>query len=287
MQVTALYITLLTSMLMLASATGLRVNDYTLAFPRVVPNRQQFFQYEPISIDCVDFDELADWRVVRRQKEFNPAKESTWETSLRSRTIKAAYPTDSGEYWCEDKEGKRSKTVSISVTVDDVILDIPALPVTEGDHVSLRCRKAKKSNVISQFNKDGVRIRGGSNGELSIPSVSKSDKGLYKCSIHGAGESAESRLTVKSEVYAHEDKLLSAPLWICISVLCAGQLLLVVGLLYCGTLKHTENTTNGSKTVNRRVVYTVMKNQRREEEPDATRTLLPDESIIFSLVHYR
>lgn len=85
-------------------------------FPRVVPNRLQFFQYESISINCEEFDGSAEWRVMRKLKEFTPPNASTWETTTRSCIIKAAYPTDSGEYWCENKEGKRSNAVHITVT---------------------------------------------------------------------------------------------------------------------------------------------------------------------------
>lgn len=80
-----------------------------------------------------------------------------------------------------------------------MILDIPAVPVIEGDDVSLRCQKGKTSNLTAQFYMDGFHISTGYNGELTIPSVSNSDEGLYKCSISGDGESAESWLTVKSE----------------------------------------------------------------------------------------
>lgn len=46
---------------------------------------------------------------------------------------------------------------------------------------------------------------------------------------------------------AHHEEHVSAPLWICISVLCVGQLLLVMGILYCGKLAHTENKTQPIK----------------------------------------
>lgn len=85
-------------------------------FPRITPNQQQFFHYESISINCHHFNNLTEWRVMRKLKEEAPAKASIWETSTRARTIKTAYQTDSGEYWCEDKEGKRSKSVHITVT---------------------------------------------------------------------------------------------------------------------------------------------------------------------------
>lgn len=44
---------------------------------------------------------------------------------------------------------------------------------------------------------------------------------------------------------AHDEQHLAAPLWICIGVLCVGQLLLVTGLLYCGKLARAESTAQG------------------------------------------
>ncbi|KAE8279499.1 hypothetical protein D5F01_LYC23088 [Larimichthys crocea] len=83
-----------------------------------------------------------------------------------------------------------------------VILESPALPVTEGDVVTLRCRNSKaSSNLLTDFYKDGVLNRNSSTGEINIHSVSKSDEGLYKCKTSDGGESAESWLTVRVLLY--------------------------------------------------------------------------------------
>lgn len=81
-----------------------------------------------------------------------------------------------------------------------VILESPVLPVKEGDHVTLYCKKKKSSaELIADFYKDGLRIRTGYKGNMTIYNVSTSDEGLYKCNISGAGQSPESLLAVRSE----------------------------------------------------------------------------------------
>eukprot|EP00063_Salmo_salar_P048167 XP_014023002.1 PREDICTED: low affinity immunoglobulin gamma Fc region receptor II-like isoform X2 [Salmo salar] len=81
-----------------------------------------------------------------------------------------------------------------------VILESPALPVTEGDSVTLRCRyQGTLSDLTAVFYKDGSLIRAETTGEMTIPAVSKSDEGLYKCT-NSEGESPESWMTVTDAV---------------------------------------------------------------------------------------
>ncbi|XP_028986409.2 Fc receptor-like B [Betta splendens] len=161
------------------------------------PNRLQFFEYESISLSCAGFDEAADWRVMKTDS----SGSDRWETSTGSMIIKPAYVSHSGEYVCEDEGGNRSKSVNISITAADVILVSPALPVVEGEAVSLSCRrKGSPSNLPADFYKDGSLINTGHTGSVTIRSISASDGGFYKCSISGSqGESAESWLQVKGQ----------------------------------------------------------------------------------------
>uniref|UniRef100_A0A4W6DRK5 Ig-like domain-containing protein n=1 Tax=Lates calcarifer TaxID=8187 RepID=A0A4W6DRK5_LATCA len=191
--------------------------------------------------------------VMRKLKELTPTNASSWESSTRSRTIKTAYPSDSGEYWCEDGKGDRSNAVNIIVTgmlskyfpshhfelqviikvfyvhimvgykgnmtihsvsrsdeglyrcsisgsgesaeTVPVILESPGLPVMEGDDVTLSCVNKITTDVTADFYKNSLLLGRSSTGNITICSVSRSDEGLYRCSISGAGESAESRLT--------------------------------------------------------------------------------------------
>ncbi|XP_044198205.1 low affinity immunoglobulin gamma Fc region receptor III-like [Thunnus albacares] len=197
MDVTVLCIRLLINVLMVLVAqvhSSYCAQNDDAAFPCIVPNRLQFFEYESISVTCA-----TEQRVMRTLKEINQTNKSNWSTSAGSGTVKPAYPLDSGEYWCEDGEGLRHSAVNISVTAGSVILESPVLPVKEGDNVTLRCTKKKSTSDIADFYKDGHLIRTGYKGNLIIHNVSRSHEGLYKCNITGA-ESPESRLAVRGEM---------------------------------------------------------------------------------------
>ncbi|KAJ8007902.1 hypothetical protein DPEC_G00099000 [Dallia pectoralis] len=118
---------------------------------------------------------------------------SGYETTEESDTLSPAGPTDtggyvcragdSGVYWCESGSGQSSNAVNITVSGGDVILESPVHPVTEGNSVTLHCiyRDQPQTNTKVDFYKDGVLIRNGTTGEMTIPTVSKSDEGFYKC----------------------------------------------------------------------------------------------------------
>ncbi|XP_067380151.1 low affinity immunoglobulin gamma Fc region receptor III-like isoform X2 [Channa argus] len=271
MDVAALHIRLLHSLLMLL-AVKVQNSDAQndIAFPRIDPKRLQFFQYEPVSVNCEEIDGPTEYRVMRKLKQSVHTNDFTWETSTRSHTIKTAYPTDSGEYWCEDKDGKRSNGVNITVTAGDVILNLPAAPLTEGGNVSLCCQKKETSNLRAQFYKNSFQIDSSDKAEMTIHSVSKSDEGLYKCRVSGGGESPESWLTVK----AHPKEL--GHRWIQVSFLWMLMLLLVPGLI----------CWYGKLTVNSNVTKTTI-NQWVDEEPEGAMLILPQERVFYSSVCYR
>uniref|UniRef100_A0A8P4KCM8 Ig-like domain-containing protein n=1 Tax=Dicentrarchus labrax TaxID=13489 RepID=A0A8P4KCM8_DICLA len=165
---------------------------------RIVPNRLQAFQYESVSFHCEGLDGSTQWRGIRNTVGFISA--CSEGTPVLSCTIHRAYPSDSGEYWCETEGGERSNSANITITAGSVILESPVLPVKEGNNVTLSCRKKiTVSNLTADFYKDGLLMGSSSTGEMIIHSVSKSDEGLYKCKISGAGESAESWLAVRGE----------------------------------------------------------------------------------------
>ncbi|TKS93373.1 Fc receptor-like protein 5 [Collichthys lucidus] len=167
------------------------------SFPRIVPSRLQFFEYESLFINCDEmstFNKLTEWRVMRKFDDKKTICNVKWEKT-GSCNITSTFTGDSGEYWCQ-AEGKTSSIVNIVVTAGPVILESPASPVMEGDDVTLRCRNKTTSNLKAYFYKDGVLIRSSSTGHVTIRSVSQSDEGHYKCNISGAGESAESWLAV-------------------------------------------------------------------------------------------
>ncbi|KAM7376911.1 hypothetical protein PAMA_013609 [Pampus argenteus] len=196
MDVAALSIRLLINVLMVAQVPHSYCSQKDdAAFPHIVPNRRQFFEYESISVNC-EFDGSSKWRVKRTLKEKSPTK---WTTSETPATITGAFSSDSGEYWCEDGEGLRSNAVNISVTAGSVILESPVLPPKQGDSLTLHCKVKHTSDidVIADFYKNGLLVKTVYKGDLTIHNISTSNEGLYKCTISGAGESPESWLTVR------------------------------------------------------------------------------------------
>lgn len=78
-----------------------------------------------------------------------------------------------------------------------VILKYTGHPVKEGSDVNLQCINKKNEEAqITDFFKDGLLLKTHFENVLTLQNVSKSNEGLYKCSISGAGDSAESWLSV-------------------------------------------------------------------------------------------
>ncbi|XP_035530806.1 low affinity immunoglobulin gamma Fc region receptor III-like [Morone saxatilis] len=204
----------------------------------IIPTRLQLFEYESLSFKCSGFDGLTGWNILRKNKaEIAPCNSKKWSVSNESSCrIRGAFPEDSGEYWCEDGERKRSNSVHINVTGGLVILESPVLPVMKGDAVTLRCRTKTSSNLTADFYKDGLLIGSSFTKETTIYSVSESDEGLYKCIISDVGESAESWLTVRelhTETHPSPDQMLFIFRTIFPIVLMA-VLLMLLGLLHYG-----------------------------------------------------
>ncbi|XP_030287657.1 low affinity immunoglobulin gamma Fc region receptor II-a-like [Sparus aurata] len=229
------------------SAVSVHKTVTDAACPHIDPDRLQFFEYESFSLNCAGLHGPTEWRVMTKV----PSNTSRYETSTGLVKLKPAFVWHSGEYWCENRSGERTDSVNITVTAGDVILESPALPVMERHSVTLRCRKrATSSNLPADFFKDGHFIGTGYTGEMTIDSVSRSDEGLYKCRISGAGNSAESWLAVG----AYNTPTLHGPtprdttpapppspgsiqlsilLPVLFIILCVAVMLLVVGLLQC------------------------------------------------------
>ncbi|XP_030287671.1 low affinity immunoglobulin gamma Fc region receptor II-a-like [Sparus aurata] len=205
---------------------------------------------------------------MKRLKKDSTNTTQLWETSTVSITVKPHSTSESGEYWCENKEGERSSSINITVTDGDVILESPVLPVTEGDNVSLYCR-TKTSNPPADFYKDGLSIATRYTGTLNLNNVSKSDEGLYKCRVSGVGESAESWLAVRAHITVSPEEIqessetpstdssLQVPtlLPVVITTVSVAVLLMLVGLLHC--LKH-KGSGEASVAVLSMVTYAVV-----------------------------
>ncbi|XP_056225519.1 low affinity immunoglobulin gamma Fc region receptor II-like isoform X2 [Seriola aureovittata] len=254
MEVTALCCRLLMTVTILLCEHDQKVVAVSL---RIDPNRLQFFEYERVTFTC---EGLFDCKVGRRPKS---------NISTSSCNFTSVYSDDSGEYWCEAGFGNRSNSINITVTAGSVILESPALPVTEGDNVTLRCRnKTPASDLTAGFYKDGVFIRNSTTGKMTIHNVSKSNEGLYKCNISGAGESAESWLTVRvSEHFPVKHPLSSnSTPWIIVAVVLVVQLL-VFGL--CHSHKNYWDRDE-NEFMSTHCYYVLGQDDAQEPEPGAS-----------------
>ncbi|XP_039677826.1 high affinity immunoglobulin gamma Fc receptor IB-like [Perca fluviatilis] len=245
---------------------------------------------------------------MRRLNERSPTDSYTWQSSAPSFTRNLTFKHHSGEYWCEDAKGNTCHAVIITINPGSVILEVPASPVVEGDNVSLYCRKKDtQSNYMADFYKDGSKLGTWYSNNMTIQNVSKSDEGLYKCSISGAGESPQSWLTVSADEETGPSSPFNLPslLWIVVLV---ALMLLVMGLLLCrkhrvlgclssgkptpGSHSPTDPTDSAADNMTdpHHATYDVKK-QRRQKELDgsggASKRRLTDESVFYSTVYYR
>ncbi|XP_039907888.1 high affinity immunoglobulin gamma Fc receptor I-like isoform X2 [Simochromis diagramma] len=185
----ALCVKLMMSVIILLCAHDQKSDAFSL---HILPNRLQFFEYEAVTFYCEGVVYCEFVHKVKGKIKTCPKGSSC--------TITNVYLDDSGEYWYENEEGIRSNSINISITAGSVILEIPAVPVMEGETVTLGCRnKTTSFNFTTDFYKDGLHISTNSTQNMTIHRVSKSDEGYYKCSISGAGESPETWLSTTGE----------------------------------------------------------------------------------------
>ncbi|XP_060884341.1 low affinity immunoglobulin gamma Fc region receptor II-a-like [Labrus mixtus] len=148
--------------------------------------------------------------------------------------MKTLYLDDNGQYWCESGDRKTSDIIYVTVTAGPVILESP-ISVVEGEDVTLRCRNKTTSPNPADFYKDGRLIRRSFTENMTIPGVTKRDEGLYKCTISGGGESAESLMAVEKshqEIHTSSD-LLFIIFRNLLPVVMMAPLLLLLGRLHC------------------------------------------------------
>ncbi|XP_041841913.1 sialoadhesin-like [Melanotaenia boesemani] len=163
----------------------------------ISPSRSQFFKGVSVSLICED-DSSAGWMVRRNttQKTRTQCGSDWGEAAGSSCRNDYILPQDSGVYWCESREGATSNSITLTVTGGSVILQSPVLPVMEGDDLTLSCQSKPPSNLPAAFYKDGSLIRTESTGHMTLHHVTRSDEGLYRCSISSHGESPPSWISV-------------------------------------------------------------------------------------------
>ncbi|CAI5686072.1 unnamed protein product [Oreochromis niloticus] len=167
------------------------------------PSRSVFFYYETVTLSCAVPGSFSSWTVKRNTSTKSSVSCETWgQLNGSSCTIKGVYPSDSGVYWCESDRGECSNTINIRVTTG-VILESPAVPLTEGDSVTLNCSYKEKyakestSNFSTAFYRNGAFIGKRSEGRLRLIHVSKENEGFYKCEHPTKGQSPENWLEVR------------------------------------------------------------------------------------------
>ncbi|XP_029381683.1 low affinity immunoglobulin gamma Fc region receptor II-a-like isoform X2 [Echeneis naucrates] len=219
---------------------------YSLAEPstatlNIHPNKLQFFKYETIILTCHVPEDSTGWRVMRNTsiRVLQPCSE-IWKSQHLSCSTEDTFPSDTGAYWCQSDRGERSNAIHIRVIDKGVILQSPSLPVMEGDPVTFLCLYKEKdqdtptSNFQTSYFRNGAFIGRHSKGNMTLPSVSMSDEGLYKCEHPTKGQSAESKLTVSrrdrtpsSPPPSPSPHVVSLPRLLCSIVLISLNLLLL------------------------------------------------------------
>ncbi|XP_033970220.1 low affinity immunoglobulin gamma Fc region receptor II-like isoform X2 [Trematomus bernacchii] len=211
---------------------------------QMIAERLQLFEYTPFSFLCEGPGSAL--RGFRNNNELIKDCYNIASSTLNC-TIKSAYDSDSGVYWCEDEKGEKSNSVNITVAGGSVILESPVLPVMEGESVTLSCRnKTTTSSILSaDFYKDGRLIRSSHTGIITIQHVDKSDEGLYKCSISEGGESPESWLTVRAGSVILESPLLPVRDGESVTLSCRNQISILSADFYKdGRLIRSSSTGN-------------------------------------------
>ncbi|XP_038586316.1 uncharacterized protein LOC119911482 isoform X2 [Micropterus salmoides] len=240
----------------------------------VSPDRVQHFTEESVSLSCEG--NSTKWRVRRFSKFGHLTHCSSWGTMTGStcNTNKSQY-TD-GVYWCESETGQFSNAVNITGQNSDLILVSPVHPVAEGDSVTLGC-KLKTENVLSNVNfyKNDKLIQSDTRGELTIPAVSKSDEGFYKCegkySPHqGSRSSPKSWISVKSSRSAF-------PVLLIVGLVVGILLIVPLALLLC-LYKQSKDTC----------FHRLIQSQRTNQSSATVHTVNQYESLqqVYSTLHH-
>nr|XP_046236151.1 Fc receptor-like protein 5 [Scatophagus argus] len=181
----------------------------------VHPDKSQFFRYDDIRVTCAAPANTSGW-TLRKNDSAAVAEPCEGDCTLGD-----VYPSDSGVYWCESAQDECSNAVNITVAVGPVILESPALPVTEGDLVTLRCsykeryEKNRTSDFSAAFYKDGVFIGTQPAGKMVLPAASQRDEGFYTCEHPARGRSPQSWLAVRARPIIIIPPVMSVPRLVC------------------------------------------------------------------------
>ncbi|XP_049338745.1 titin [Astyanax mexicanus] len=212
----------------------------------VSPSRSQHFTTDSLLLICEEQSSSTGWRVRRYSLSESKVSEcsSGWGSVTGSTcNISSHYTNDTGVYWCESESGGSSSAVNITVHNGSVILESPVHPVTEGDPLTLHClyRDPKSSDLTADFYKDGLLLQTQTTGEMIIPTVSKSDEGLYHCKIPEKGESPQSWISVRDSTSSN-----ISPVVLALGLSLTLFLIIMLCVFFCYKKKKKGNQKDAS-----------------------------------------
>uniref|UniRef100_A0A8B9L527 Ig-like domain-containing protein n=1 Tax=Astyanax mexicanus TaxID=7994 RepID=A0A8B9L527_ASTMX len=166
--------------------------------------RSQYFADDPLLLICEGQSDSTGWRVrwyshsKRKVSEVSDCSSDWGSVTGSTCSISSLSTDDTAVYWCESESGGSSNAVTITVN-SIVILESPVHPVTEGAPLTLGClqRSTRPSDPIADFYKTGLFLQTSTTGWMTIPTVSKSDEGLYRCEFRGERPSQSSWISVR------------------------------------------------------------------------------------------
>ncbi|XP_030578986.1 uncharacterized protein LOC115775654 [Archocentrus centrarchus] len=173
----------------------------------VSPNLQQFFRgsSSSVSLSCVDDGQTVGGWTVKRTRgglaEDCGAAAGFVSVTESSCVLDLSF-SSGGNFSCVNLSGQQSDEVSISVSDDSLILEIPALPVRTGSDITLHCRQKNGDTVAAYFFFNGS-VLGSGKSEHTITNIQQSDEGLYSCSTDTLGSSPQSFLRVRGPLPPH------------------------------------------------------------------------------------
>ncbi|XP_047443525.1 Fc receptor-like protein 1 [Mugil cephalus] len=257
----------------------------------VSPSSSQFFKGDFVSLSCEEDDSSAGWTLRRNttKRQRTQCGAGWGKPAGTSCNISYIFPSDSGVYWCESREGATSNSINLTVS-GPVILQSPVLPVMEGDDITLTCKTKTTPSILSAiFYKDGSLIRTESTGHMTIHHVNRSDEGLYKCHIISHGESPSSWITVTEKLTTTTPPTTTPPpgssplLPVFLSLSSVCSLVLLVFLIFLVRRRVRRKHEAVEENVTEDVTYSDVMITRNKKQP-IRRSRDSDPAAVYSAV---
>uniref|UniRef100_A0A8C1U843 Ig-like domain-containing protein n=1 Tax=Cyprinus carpio TaxID=7962 RepID=A0A8C1U843_CYPCA len=213
----------------------------------ISPNRTQHFTSVSLSLSCEDQSNSDRWRVRRYSdnEQLEDCLLSYWGSQTGSKcSLNYTITSDTGVYWCQSESGENSHPVNITVHLEDMILESPVHPVTEGDSLTLHCLYEHSTPPIlrADFYKDGSLIQSQTT-EMIISTVSKSHEGFYYCKHPERGESPKSWISVTASSRSSRSDGLN-PMIIGVTAGLSAAFMIIVLLVLLWRYRNNKDSVN-------------------------------------------